>query len=195
MAVDSSPAHNDATLMNSMGNEWTPMGYKQGALTFDPMKRNVAVVTNNPSINPTMGITIAAWVNSTDWLGNRRIMQKGDGDNQFRLLEENGVLVWHLTGITNGNITAVLPTNAAFHHLAGTYDGSFVRLYIDGKIVAEEIALGTINVTGGNLHIGLKTPVAPPGDGFFGVMDEVVLYDRGLNPTEVARLASGVQPL
>jgi hypothetical protein len=195
MAVDSSPAHNDATLMNSTGTEWTPSGYKQGALSFDPMKRNVAVVANNPSINPTMGITIAAWVNSTDWLGNRRLMQKGDGDNQFRLLEENGVLVFHLTGITNGNITANLPTNAAFHHLAGTYDGAFVRLYVDGKIVAEEPALGTIATTGGNLHIGLKTPVAPPGDGFFGVMDEVVLYDRGLNPTEVARLATGVQPL
>jgi hypothetical protein len=36
MAVDSSPAHNDATLMNSTGTEWTPTGYKQGALTSIP---------------------------------------------------------------------------------------------------------------------------------------------------------------
>jgi hypothetical protein len=150
------------------------------------MKRNVAVVANNPSINPTTGITIAAWVNSTDWLGNRRIMQKGDGDNPVPLTrgERRARLPPH--GHHQRQHHRDLPTNAAFHHLAGTYDGAYVRLYVDGKIVAEELALGTIATTGGNLHIGLKTPVAPPGDGFFGVMDEVVLYDRGLYPTSGA---------
>ena len=46
-------------------------------------------------------------------------------------------------------------------------------------------------VTPSNLHIGLKRVGAPNVDAFSGVLDEVVLYDRGLNASEVRQLAAG----
>ena len=65
-----------------------------------------------------------------------------------------------------------------------------------GRLEAEETAAsGTIAVTSSSLHIGLKRVGAPEVDAFSGVLDEVVLYNRALNPAEVARLAEGTPPL
>jgi hypothetical protein len=195
IALDSSPQHNDGILMGLGETDWTPMGYKQGGLAFTPTKIPVVVVPDAPSLNPTTGITLAAWINSADWLGNRRFIQKGNTDNQYRLQEDAGLIRFHLVGVTNGSIFALLPPTGEFHHVAGTYDGAFIRIYVDGRMITEEVALGAIATTGNNLHLGERTPTSTPGNAFFGVLDEVVVYDRGLNATEVARLAAGVPPL
>jgi CotH kinase protein/Concanavalin A-like lectin/glucanases superfamily len=195
VARDSSPQHNDGMLMGLGETDWTTAGFKQGGLNFTPTKIPVVVVPNAPSLNPTTGITLAAWVNSTDWLGTRRFIQKGNTDNQYRLQEDAGLIRFHLVGVTNGSIYALLPANGEFHHVAGTYDGMTIRIYVDGRIITEDVALGAIATTANNLHIGERTPTSTPGNAFSGVLDEVVVYDRGLNPTEVARLAAGVQPL
>jgi Concanavalin A-like lectin/glucanases superfamily/CotH kinase protein len=195
MAIDSSPAHNNGTLMGIGAMDWTLMGYKGGGLVFTPAKIPSVVVLDSPSLNPTAGITLGAWFNSVDWLGNRRFIQKGNADNQYRLLEENGLLVFNLTGVVNGVLTTFMPPTGAFHHLMATYDGMKMRIYIDGKIAAEDVALGTIAVTNNNVHIGTKIPTAPAGDAFNGLLDEVVIYDRALNATEVGKLATGTQPL
>jgi hypothetical protein len=106
------------------------------------------------------------------------------------------VLKFHLAGVTNGTLEAVLPATGGFHHVVGTFDGKSMRIYVDGTVVAEEAApIGAIAVTASNVHIGLKRVGAPNVDAFSGVLDEVVLYDRGLNAAEVRQLATGAGPL
>ena len=60
------------------------------------------VVPSASTLNPTAAITIAAWVKAEDWDGNGRIVQKGDGDTQYRLLDE-GDLLFELDGVTGGH--------------------------------------------------------------------------------------------
>jgi hypothetical protein len=48
---------------------------------------------------------------------------------------------------------------------------------------------------GGGFGDGQGGELARPGDAFSGTLAEVVLYDSGLNTTEVARLAMGASPL
>jgi hypothetical protein len=194
VATDSSPLKNQGTLTNFLPSDWTALGYKGGALKFDASRHAVVLVPNAPALNPRMGLTVAAWINALDWLGNRRVLQKGDADNQYRLLVENGQLKFQVNGVTNGVITANLPPELTWHHLAATYDGQAIRLYVDGKVVAEDVAFGTIAITSNNLNIGQKTVGSRVSDGFQGTMDEVLLYDRGLSASEVARLAQGAQP-
>jgi hypothetical protein len=67
-----------------------------------------------------------------------------------------------------------------WHHIAVTYDGSILRLYVDGKL-ARETRYD-------------KKPAANPfplsiGDGFVGKIARVELFDRALNQSEISALA------
>jgi hypothetical protein len=68
-----------------------------------------------------------------------------------------------------------------WHHVAVTYDGNNLRLYVDGKL-ARETRYG-------------KKPAANPfplsiGDGFVGKIAGLKLFDRALAPSEIASLAN-----
>jgi hypothetical protein len=198
-AADSSGKGNNGMLLRFTDADWMRMaGRKGGGLSFDPMRLNVIVVPDSPSVNPTTGITIAAWLKTTDWGGNRRIIQKGNGDNQYRVLAEDGWLKFHIAGVRNGILRHYLPKETEWHHIACTWDGKQMFIYVDGVPVAIEDAanVGAINVTADPLHIGHKMNGSPAiGDTFSGVLDEVVLYDRGLNQPEVNALFRLMTPM
>src|SRR5262249_15388124 len=119
----------------------------------------VVVVPSSAVLNPTAALSITAWVNAETWEGgNRRILQKGDNDNQYRLLEENGVLKFDLSGVSNGTLTTALPSEGVWHHVAATYDGVAMKIYLDGAVVAQQAASGAVATSTNNLHIGSKTP-------------------------------------
>ncbi|MCR4335454.1 MAG: PKD domain-containing protein [archaeon] len=135
-------------------------------------------------------MTISAWINMSDFSTNRRIMQKGDSDNQYRLLAEYGLLKFHLNGVANGTLTASLPSTGTWHHIAGTYDGSVIRLYADGSIVAQNTASGKIATTTSDLYLGTKKVASAVGDHFKGIMDDVAIWNRALSESEIQALFS-----
>ncbi len=67
-------------------------------------------------------------------------------------------------------------------HLALTYDGSTLRLYVNGEQVSSRAVSGTIRRTSHPLWIGGNHPY---GEYFRGLIDEVRVYDRALDPDEV----------
>lgn len=74
-------------------------------------------------------------------------------------------------------------------HLAVTYDGSYIRLFINGQedVLARKPARGAIRTTFRNvLSIGA---IDTGGDPLVGALDDVRIYNRALSPTEVAALA------
>ena len=198
-ATDSSGKMNNGTLMRFMDTDWKPTGGKKGGgLSFEPTRLTVIVVPNAPAVNPTTGFSVAAWIKTTNWSGNRRLIQKGNADNQFRVLAENGWLKFHLSGVRNAVLETYLPAEGDWHHIACTWDGKTAYVYVDGKVTAYEDTanLGMINVTADALHIGHKRDGSTAvGDTFFGVMDELVLYDRGLNQAEVTALFNLMSPM
>lgn len=200
VARDSSGKAHQGALTNFTSADWTT-GRVRGALTFDATRRTFISVANAASLNPTAGLTLAAWVNPVDWLGNRRVLQKGRVDDQYRLLAEEGLLMVALAGVTvTGNpdslLTAPLPTAGAWHHIAATYDGATLALYVDGAQVASAAATGPVAVTADPVVIGQKSATNTTlNDGWAGRLDEVMIYDRGLTPGEIERLATGIQPL
>ncbi|MBJ7473014.1 MAG: hypothetical protein JHD16_17045 [Solirubrobacteraceae bacterium] len=88
-----------------------------------------------------------------------------------------------------------------WHLLAGTFDGSSLRFYVDGQLVGEPKPVAApINygLSGRDFYVD-GYPV--DGCNFFanaddwpGGIDEVRLYDRALTATEVARLAAAPGP-
>jgi hypothetical protein len=67
-------------------------------------------------------------------------------------------------------------------HLALTYDGARYRLYIDGAEASSRSASGRVLRTSDPLWIGGNRPY---GEYFRGVIDEVRVYDRALDPAQV----------
>jgi hypothetical protein len=80
-------------------------------------------------------------------------------------------------------------------HLAGTYDGTTARLYIDGKLVTALPYTGrfmadtTPFILGGNGNGAGDTNVS---ERFPGRIDEIMLYRRALSAAEIAQLHDGV---
>ena len=90
------------------------------------------------------------------------------------------------TGIWDGN----------WHHVAGTYDGSFVRLYVDGTEVGpgtpSTISINYALSDNQNFYIGTyKSSTCTLG--FVGDVDEVQIYSRSLSASEIQAIYNATQ--
>jgi len=181
-AADSSGNNNTGTLVNSP--TWVAPGrIGPSALSFNATNQQSVSVANSPSLNPTAGITIAAWVFPADWSGNRRILQKGNSDNQYRFLAENSVLKFNLNGV--GTVTCPLPPTNVWSYLAATWDRSTMVIYTNGQPSVSLAASGFPVTTTDLLTIGTKNGSTTAGDFFNGELDEVRLYNRALGLAEI----------
>jgi hypothetical protein len=93
------------------------------------------------------------------------------------------------TGVFDGN----------WHMAAGTFDGTSVRLYVDGKEVGATEAHDSINYGIDDVNrfqVGQYSAQAGcgPSSIFPGAMDEVRMYDRALSATEIGRMAAATSP-
>jgi len=72
-----------------------------------------------------------------------------------------------------------VPETGSFHHVAGTYDGSTMRLYLDGTEVGSLDTSG--DVASGESYIYMSSD----GEPLDGVLDEMSIYDRALTQGEL----------
>ncbi|MCK4401314.1 laminin G domain-containing protein, partial [bacterium] len=140
-------------------------------------------------LNITDAITIEAWVKPTSlaWQGiatkwgsekcySLSTHWSHDGKAHF-FLGHGGALYYQVVGTT-------ILTNTGWHHLAGTYDGSWMRLYVDGVEEGTPVnQVFTIPTTATDLTIGSWSPGSHP---FHGAIDEVRIYKRALSADEIA---------
>ena len=70
----------------------------------------------------------------------------------------------------------------AWTHLAVTYDGANLRLYVNGVQTASRALTGSIVTTTGLLKIGGN---AVSGEWFNGLIDEVRIYNRALTAAQI----------
>jgi hypothetical protein len=87
---------------------------------------------------------------------------------------------------TSASTNSVVPVDGQYHHVAGTYDGSFMRVYIDGQLVGETPYSGPIVPTHSpaviSHHGGMCTERSA------AAIDELEFYDRALSPEEIQEI-------
>jgi hypothetical protein len=79
-------------------------------------------------------------------------------------------------------------TPSKYYHVVGTYDGTEIRLYVDGELVDVTPHTLPIGYLSGPIHVGGHISHSYYGVGrhyFDGVIDEVVVYDYALSPEEI----------
>jgi hypothetical protein len=78
-----------------------------------------------------------------------------------------------------------------WYHLVGVYDGSTLRIYVNGVQESSAAFSGAVLQTGQPLCIGRYGTVAEPVN---GLMDDFRLYNRALTPTEIQSLYGTAVP-
>ncbi|HEY0977057.1 MAG TPA: LamG-like jellyroll fold domain-containing protein, partial [Flavobacteriales bacterium] len=161
--------------------------FGMNALNFDGTNDRVSC-GNAPSLNITgNAITLEAWIYPTSWRTNvyeGNIINKEGASMQGYMLRcgANGTLNFNLGNGTAWNelnsASGVLTLNT-WQHVAGTYDGSTMRLYVNGVEVGNLPVTTTIAASPNPLVIG---DWAVPGSGRFfpGSIDEVRIWNKAI---------------
>ena len=167
------------------GATWTTQGRFGNALSFDGVNDWVTV-NATALLNLSTAMTVEAWVFPTSTSGVRDVLIKeGAGVDIYNLYARNGagrpesnVFVGGVNRTAEGTALAA----NAWTHLAGTYDGSILRLFVNGALVASTSVSGTIPASSGVLRIGGNSLW---GEFFQGRIDEVRVYNRALTQAEI----------
>ena len=164
------------------GATWTTSGKYGNALIFNGT--NALVTINNAaSLQLTSGMTLEAWVYPTTVSNKSRdVIYKGN-DNYYLEGSTNNSRRPALGGTFGSPIygTAALTANT-WTHLAGTYDGATMSLYINGVQVTSRAQTGAIATSTNPLQIGGDSIY---GQYFAGRIDEVRVYNRALGAAEI----------
>jgi glucose/arabinose dehydrogenase/PKD repeat protein len=158
-----------------------------GALSFDGVNDWVTVADSN-SLDLTTGMTLMAWVNPAALTGRWRTVlfkEGGPGSMDYSLYAADDAVKpvgqVYIGGEQNALGAAALPLNA-WSHLAVTYDGAVLRLYVNGASAGTKSIAGQITPTTGALRIGGNNIWA---EWFQGAIDEIRIYNRALTQAEI----------
>ena len=152
-------------------------------------------VPNDPALemNNTNEVTVSMWVNKdTAQSGWIALLQHSDQSYNLQFNNGNEPAFTIYDGGWNTAYSGTPLTNGEWYHVAGTFDGSTLTIYLNG------VPQGTSNAAyisdGGSFDIGIGENLDATGRRFDGTIDEVRVYNRSLSPTEIERLAEGSSP-
>jgi uncharacterized repeat protein (TIGR01451 family) len=161
---------------------------------------NAAAVTVAPSavLELVNAVSVEAWVRPTAASQNGGIFEKTVGgwvNSQYMLMLEAGVAKFRVRTATGALLPVdgpVLPVNT-WTHLVGTFDGTTLRLYVNGALYASAAAQGPIQSGSGVAFIGKLGQNLYP---FVGSIDEVAVFNGALSADRVrAHYLGGVVTL
>ena len=177
------------------GPSWG-IGKEGGGLAFDGT--NDYIELNNISISGKK-LTLSAFVLfDGDITNNPRIISKAK-----YLDKQNWSLAFHTESNTTGGFEFNLNTDETnyttitqptftpelnkWYHVAGTYDGSNMKLYVDGQLIKTTPKLGYTISDDNKAWIG-GNPSAATDSPWKGAIDEVRVYSKVLSQTEIQDL-------
>ena len=175
------------------GATWT-MGKVRGALDFDGSNDYVNV--GALPFNSFSSFTHSAWFKANTLNEYRRIIStQYSGGDDIRLWVDGRTLYYSLDDGTVSQVTTSFSDSSSWHHVAGTFDGSKIRLYLDGIEVGTP-ANDTFNFAGtnGTTYIGKQVGSSDSSIHFAGLIDDVRIYNRALSDAEIQTLFNPPQP-
>ena len=180
--TDASGNGNNGTITNAT---WATSGKYGDALQFNGTSALVTI-PDAASLHLSSGMTLEAWVNPSTVNANwRDVIYKGNDNFYLEATSSNGS-VPDAGMIAGGSYadafgTAALPANT-WSFLTETYDGSTLRLYVNGTQVASTAHTGAIATSTNPLQIGGDSIY---GQYFAGLIDDVRVYNVALTAAQI----------
>lgn len=159
----------------------------QTALNFNGAP-NYVEISDSENLNP-INITLSAWIkwniDPTTGSSWATIINK-NGDSQYRLQHNssNTAFEFGVRTVNGGRYVAstTVPQQGVWYFIVGTYDGSAIRIYVNGVLEGTSAIDGDLSTSTSNVNIGRRVS----GDRYFnGQIDEVRIYNRALSSEEV----------
>ena len=184
---DSSGNGNNGMLVN--GPTWTT-GVSGSALNFDGIADYVSA-GNIAALNGLTAVTVSAWVKgSVDALSPDAVIVGKDqvfamvvaADTAMFAVKSGGS--WYSSPFSIRSVD-----DGKFHFLTGVYDGTTLRIYVDGvQEGSHNIGGLTLNAPLTNLEVASCAggpDCDPSGEMWSGVIDDVRVYNRALSQAEI----------
>jgi hypothetical protein len=187
-ALDSSGNDNDGDVYGATAGVPGKFG---NALNFDGVD-DYASIPHSTSLDISSVITVEAWIKA-DTLGSQNaIIRKGLWDTA--VIKSWGLDIQQIGGVKKARFfiydgtmgylaTSGAITTGTWHHLAGTYDGTTVDIYLDGDNVLSTSVnyVGDIDTNTEGIVIGMRND-----DCFFdGLIDEVRIWKEALDSGQI----------
>ncbi|MEV6172607.1 glycoside hydrolase family 2 TIM barrel-domain containing protein [Streptomyces sp. NPDC051954] len=165
-------------------------GKKGRALELSGLDDFVEVYRDPELDQVSDALTLDAWVKPADWTGDFTVIAKGNHSYALKMADKDtleffvyGDGEWHTA-------SADVPADwyGAWHRVSGTFDGTSVKLFIDGKQAAATDWAGTVAYSAQPVNIGrdpetgqenITTRMA------HGTIDQVRVYHRALTPAQL----------
>jgi hypothetical protein len=176
----------DGTLTNGPAWVASPVLFAGNALSFDGTNDFVTIADDN-TLDITSAITLEAWAYATKNSGIQNVINKSSNSSNSGYIfprTDDGwasvVFYLHVGGWQT--LSAAYPSLNAWHHLAATYDGATMKLYIDGALAASRAQTGTITINANPLTLGNQTGFA---EYFGGSADEFRVWNIARTQTQI----------
>lgn len=179
---------NNATAVNAPIWESTANCRAGRCLSFNGSTQ-FADIGSSPSFN-TERITVAAWVHSATTTADLAAISRFVGADGDWLLDHGSVASTYRFLVRIGGVNHLVQSSAGFsvgdwNHLVGTYDGSHLRLYVNGVERASAPIAGRLVANTTAVRIGNR---AANTHHWNGRIDEVRVFGRALSAAEVAAM-------
>lgn len=197
-AAYSFDAGSGSTVADLTGNEHTgtieegewAKGRYGGAIAFKGGGKKCVSVADAPDLHLSEEFTLEAWVRAEGGVfGDPVVVKDSEGETAFGLgvgSSEEGMAEGFI-GEGKESSAAIGSEDEvreyAWTHIAATYDGAQLRIYVNGELAGSEEATTPPTTGSGALRIGCD---APDGQ-FTGRIDEVRIYGRTLSEKELQR--------
>ena len=176
------------------GPTWSP-GLIGSAISFDG-NNDYINITNGSDLNPAK-ITVALWIkNNSPPAPNDGVLGKVSDVNWsftgYGLFYNSASQVrFFVNHYANRVAYANFSNPTEWHHFVGTYDGSTVRIYVDGVEGTQGAFLGSIIANTNNLTIGR---IFEDTYNIKALIDDVRIYERALSAIEIQALYNATKP-
>jgi hypothetical protein len=191
-AADATPADNHGTIY---GADIRNHGY-----SFDGDDDAISV-PYTATLEPTTAITVSAWVKFDNTTSNVRVAGKTEGGGYVLGSTIDGYTDRNFYVYRNGAYANVGWSNTNYstntwYHFVGTYDGRYMKFYVDGDLKDTDDAGATYPIYyAAENEFCIGTEASSPSCGmtadFDGNIADVRVYDRALTATEVTSLYQG----
>lgn len=150
---------------------------------------------NSPVLNPTTAMSVEAWIyptsfGLTSWVNtivSTDAWTGGNGEEGYVLrCGDNGKLSFNIATSSSWKeaVSPSLMTTNQWHHVVGTFNGTVIKVYLNGVEVASTNFTGTIKPSLRELRIGRMADASQTRE-FNGQIDEVRIWGKALTLTEI----------
>jgi hypothetical protein len=160
-----------------------------------PGSNNTVILTDNvidiPGFNAafTNEITISVWANVYTSNNSEFLQRRTNNNIDFAVGCSAGLPGLHFGNVGNFNSSTSISYNS-WHHYVYLYDGSLMKIYLDGNLISQQAGTGQMNNNATIMNLGKYIYFGMFTHYFFynGKLDDIAIWNRALTQQEITTL-------